>query len=821
MKHSYLRHILLCLCLLAGINVFAYDALIDGIYYNFSGNEATVTGGEGHDSYSGVVSIPDAVEYNGKTYRVTSIGEEAFCETYVKIVNIPESVTYIGKKAFGDCEGLISVSIPENVTYIGELAFKYCEGLISISIPENVAYIGEQAFKGCSSLTSIKVSEGNAKYDSRNNCNAIIETETNTLIAGCQKTVIPAGIKSIGSHAFQGCTGLTSITIPKGVTSIGDWAFVDCAGLTSINIPNSVTSIGDEAFRGCEGLTSVHITDLAAWCNIAFENNPLDYAHHLYLNGQEITHLVIPNSVSNISDYAFSGCSGLTSVTIPNSVTGIGDYAFDECNNLTSVTIPNSVTSIGRGAFRDCSGLTSVRVGMAKPIGIYDNTFTNRRNATLYVPLGSVYEYGEADYWEEFKEIVGLEESVIEADGLYYQLTNSNAINAKIGQIVLPSNSDVAIVVEAPRGHSYNNFNCIEIPSSIKSAGKTYPVVAIDECAFAEFKEGGPKCVVIPNYVVYIAEEAFVESVTLERVEIPNSVRFIGEDAFGDCESLKEIVSFIQNPFAIHTSVFRDIANDATLYVPFGTKTLYEATAGWSTIVNIVEMEPDKKTDISQMDNVIYLEGAEAIADGGMATLRVKMKNSVDAAGFDFDMYLPEGCHFALDEDEEPDTELSRERFSLSEINNRRFFKRKLNEDGSLNAYAVYDTDKTIAGNDGTIVLVRIIVDEGVSIGEHPIVLKNWGVTDYFGSVLPKPINDPVAYPLDIIDMKRGDANGDEGPRINTGDFRTVTNYILGLPIGNLNETCADANGDGVIDVGDLTAMSNLLNYGTIYRPQK
>ena len=173
-------------------------------------------------------------------------------------------------------------------------------------------------------------------------------------------------VTMIGAQAFLNCSGLSSITIPNSVTSIEMGAFMNCSGLTSITIPNSVTSIGSVAFYGCESLNSVVISNIEAWCNLCFYDdgsNPLSYAHHLFLNEEEIKDLVIPNSVSSIGAYAFSGCSGLTSVTLDNNVKDIGYSAFSNCSDLTSVTIGNSVKNIGDYVFSDCSGLTSVTIG--------------------------------------------------------------------------------------------------------------------------------------------------------------------------------------------------------------------------------------------------------------------------------------------------------------------------------------------------------------------------------------------------------------------------------------------------------------------------
>ena len=183
---------------------------------------------------------------------VTSIGEEAFyfC-TKLNSIIIPSAVTSIGKYAFVRCDELTSIILPNSITSIGERAFLGCKGLTNITIPNSVTSIGKNPFSSCSGLTSLVVDYGNTHYDSRNNCNAIIEIGSNILIAGCQNTVIPNSISSIGEYAFYGCEEMNEINIPNSVISICEKAFYICKGLTNITIPNSVISIGDNAFYGC------------------------------------------------------------------------------------------------------------------------------------------------------------------------------------------------------------------------------------------------------------------------------------------------------------------------------------------------------------------------------------------------------------------------------------------------------------------------------------------------------------------------------------------------------------------------------------------
>ena len=382
------------------------------------------------------VSIPNGVNY---------IGEAAFgwCSSLTSVV-IPNSITSLSFSTFTGCSSLASVTIPNSVSSIGGYAFEGCRSLASVTIPNSVNFIGESAFLGCSSLAFVTISDG-------------VSIIGNSAFYGCSSLSfldIPNSVISIGNgafcdckslssinisnsmtyieeHTFNGCRSLTTVDIPNGVESIGDNAFKNCSGLTSVNIGENVASIGSSAFYGCNNIKSVYIMDLSVWCKyftVSTPNPIFSSNHHLYLNNVEIKNLTIPENITSLGNYVFSGCGYITSVTIPNNVTTIGESAFENCYSMRTLKLPDELQIIKKTAFKGCSSLSSVTIpayvefiyqeafancnalegviSLTKtPPFLYDNSFSNF-SIPLKVPKGCKKAYQKAQGWKNFTNII-------------------------------------------------------------------------------------------------------------------------------------------------------------------------------------------------------------------------------------------------------------------------------------------------------------------------------------------------------------------------------------------------------------------------------
>ena len=555
-----------------------------------------------------------------KTSGLTSLGYEAFARcSSLTSVKIPDSVTSIGTQVFLDCTGLTSVTIGNSVASIGQSAFARCSSLTSVTIPDSVTSIGYWAFKDCTGLTTVNykgtqeeweyniyIYNGNeALTNAARNYNTItvtaskVSTEISNLTKGGSYTIIvteeisdatisaiktvlqksrakvnldlsgTTGSISLGSSAFESCTGLTSVIIGDSVTTIGDRAFYGCTGLTNVEIPDSVTSIdgwafyeckslesvtigdsvttiGQSTFYECTGLKSVEIPDkvtsigyhafygCTGLTSVTIGDKVTSIGESAFKNCKRLTSVEIPDSVTSIGYEAFFGCTGLTSVTIGNGVTTIGGYAFYGCTGLTSVEIPDSVTTIGDCAFSGCKSLTTVNykgtqeqwelISIGSDNGNLTNATINYNTITVTANdvSSKISGLGEASY------------TIIVTGAI-----TSNTISAIKGALQSNSKAMVNLDLSGTRGltsigegafRDCNSLTSVTIPDSVTSIGSS---------AFAGC--GSLTSVTIPNSVTTIGGSAFNGCTGLTSVTIPDGVTSIGEQAFYGCDNLTTV----------------------------------------------------------------------------------------------------------------------------------------------------------------------------------------------------------------------------------------------------------------------------------------
>lgn len=323
--------------------------------------------------------------------------------TSLESISLPSSVKTIGNSAFQNCRSLQSADIPASVTTIDYFAFDGCENLRSVFIPSSVSAIMDNVFSRCGSVESMVVDAANTSYDSRNGCNAIIKTSSGVLVSGCKNSVIPIGVVGLGSYAFYGCTGLTSLELPASVYGISYNAFQDCVNLRSISLP-SVVTLGSYTFYNCSSLETIELGETLR-----------GIGPNAFFGCSSLSSISLPSYLQSVDSYAFGYCKSLTSITLPSSLRSLPADLFSYCENLKYVTIEGELNDVESSTFRNCRSLSSVvlkssniaylKSGSSFTTGYTSGHYTPFSNCTLFVPKGSEEAYRSATGWKQFGSV--------------------------------------------------------------------------------------------------------------------------------------------------------------------------------------------------------------------------------------------------------------------------------------------------------------------------------------------------------------------------------------------------------------------------------
>ncbi len=534
---------------------------------------ATLTGTTLLKTLSALV-IPDTVTNNTTIYTVTSIGINVFKNfSALTSLTLPTNLTSIEESAFEGCNKLTSLNIPNSVMSIGEKAFYGCNVLQSLTIPNSVTSIGNYAFYGCNVLESLTIPNSVTSISTLTSIGSYAFRSCSALTS----LILPDSVASIGDGAFKSCSALTSLTLSNNLNTINYHAFYGCKKLTSLTIPDSLETIGEKAFAGCRSLTLSKNSNLRSIGNSAFYY--LDLNLDVGFGCEDLTSLILPDTVMSIGSYAFKGCKNLTSLILPKYLTSIGDFAFEGCNKLTSLTIPDSLTTIGIKVFYNCNGLTSLTFSVDSTLtSIGEDAFENCNKLTsltlpdslttiggyafaycnsltsLIIPtnLASLASIGNSAFngCNKLTSLI-LPDSVTSIGGEAF--ISCNALTS----LTLPINSSLTTIGYNAFGYCYslksltipnsvtsigekafydcNNLISLTLPDSLTSIGNTSETSSFYNCYALT-------SLILPNSLTYIGKDSFKGCYSLKSLILPNNnSTIIGENAFYSCISLKNV----------------------------------------------------------------------------------------------------------------------------------------------------------------------------------------------------------------------------------------------------------------------------------------
>ena len=529
-----------------------------------NGNEYIV---EKYYDYIGGQEAFIPAKYHG--LPVTEIGKEAFKGTNitnvqfsnVKVIGqrafshclnlhsfvVGEGVERINIAAFEFCQNLETITLPDSLTIMGDYVFENCIALTSLTVPKNVTYLGAGLLAGCYGITEIAVHEGNAKYYSQGNC--IIDSNSNTLIAGCKTSVIPNGIEVVGMGAFQYNRGLTSIAIPDSVKVIGREAFSSCENLVNVSLGSLVERLEYGVFWGCESLESIILPSSLTYIGgdvfretglyeIIIPSGITTLEEHIFMDCRNLSSITIPVGVTDINDAAFEFCTSLKSIDLPSTLKTIGAYAFMGAG-LSTITIPDGVSEIQAFTFMGCSNLKSIVI----PESI--TSITGGRDQE-YGTFGGCYRLLEV-YNKSSLPIEAGSESfgyiAFRAKKVYNDINESNYVT--IDDFLMYVDGDNRILVDyiGDDEHVVLPTNLTEIAGGALN------------------RRNSIKQLVVPEGITSMNTWSFAEMRELNSITIPHSVKCIKYYAMYYCDKLEDI--YYDGTIAEWNSIQKDAENNA------------------------------------------------------------------------------------------------------------------------------------------------------------------------------------------------------------------------------------------------------------------